>query len=225
MDDTAVPVADGADRGDDRLRAADGRVPGRRGRATRRRLLDETLAALEEVPYRDLKVVDISRRAGTSPATFYQYFPDVKTAVLALTEAMVEAEGQRLRALVTEPDWEGADAARGLAEGFMAFFRDNEALLRVVDLATGEGDERFRELRIRLLNGVFLALRSLVDDNRAAGRVPADTDPGAVAGVLTTMLAHVSAHRPGFASWGVGAGELTETMATMVDWSIRGHFE
>ena len=95
--------------------------------------------------------------------------------------------------------------------------------MRVVDLATGEGDERFRELRVRLLNGVFLALRSLADENRAGGRIPSDVDPGAVAGVLTTMLAHVSAHRPGFASWGVGAEKLTETMATMVDWSIRGH--
>ena len=28
--------------------------------------------------YRDLKVVDIAREAGTSPATFYQYFPDVE---------------------------------------------------------------------------------------------------------------------------------------------------
>ena len=207
----------------DTPRAADGRVPGRRGRATRQRLLDETHAALADVPYRDLKVVDITRRAGTSPATFYQYFPDIEAAVLALTEAMVESGGQQLRRLVTEPEWDSPDAARDLAEGFMSFFREHEALLRVVDLATGEGDERFRQLRIRLLNGVFLALQSLVHEARGVGRVPPESDPGAVAGVLTTMLAHVSAHRPGFEAWGVEADELTATMASMIDWSVRSN--
>lgn len=216
MDDTL------ADRGGRSPRAVDGRIPGRRGRATRQRLLDETLAALEDVPSRDLRVVDITRRAGTSPATFYQYFPDIKAAVLALTEAMVEEESRRLRGLVTEPAWDGPEAARALAEGFMDLFRDHEALLRAVDLATVEGDERFRALRVRLLNGVFLALQSLVDAAGAAGRAPADSDPGAVAGVLTTMLAHVSAHRPGFASWGVEAEQLTAAMAAMIDWSVRG---
>ena len=73
-----------------------------------------------------------------------------------------------------------------------------------------------------VLNGVFLALQSLVDEAGAAGRAPADSDPGAVAGVLTTMLAHVSAHRPGFASWGVEAEQLTAAMAAMIDWSVRG---
>ena len=65
--------------GDD-LRAADGRVPGRRGRATRQRLLERTREMLETTGYRDLKVIDIAREAGTSPATFYQYFADVEAA-------------------------------------------------------------------------------------------------------------------------------------------------
>ena len=78
-------------------RAADGRVTGRRGQATRNRLLDATRAALADGPYRDLKVVDISRRADTSPATFYQYFPDVEAAVLALLDELVETSGPRFR--------------------------------------------------------------------------------------------------------------------------------
>ncbi|HEX7095254.1 MAG TPA: hypothetical protein VF183_05190, partial [Acidimicrobiales bacterium] len=40
------------------LRAVDGRVPGRRGLATRRRLLDTLAQMLETTSYRDLKVVD-----------------------------------------------------------------------------------------------------------------------------------------------------------------------
>ena len=49
-------------------RAAAGRMPGRRGLATRQRLLDATAEQLESCGYRDLKALDIARTAGTSPA-------------------------------------------------------------------------------------------------------------------------------------------------------------
>jgi len=201
-------------------RAVDGRVPGKRGRATRQRLLDEAGALLSEVSFSDLKVVDISRAAGTSPATFYQYFADVDSAVLSLIEEMVDNGSDELRSLVSEPDWEHAEAAAGLAEGFLTYFDRHAAMLRVMDLATTEGDERFRALRIRLLNGVFLALRDLADRAEADGRLAAGIAPGAAAGILTTMLAHVSAHQPGFASWGVERDALAETMATLIGWTV-----
>jgi AcrR family transcriptional regulator len=89
------PDEDGED-----LRAADGRVPGRRGRATRQRLLDATAELLTTTSYRDVKVIDIAREAGTSPATFYQYFADVEGAVLVLAEEMARS-GAHLTALVT----------------------------------------------------------------------------------------------------------------------------
>src|SRR5690606_17909694 len=85
---------------DGALRAVDGRVPGRRGLATRRRLLDTLAEMLATTSYRDLKVVDVARVAGTSPATFYQYFPQVEAAVLALAEELAGEGGRELRALV-----------------------------------------------------------------------------------------------------------------------------
>ncbi|MEM7141621.1 MAG: TetR family transcriptional regulator [Actinomycetota bacterium] len=203
--------------------AADGRTPGRRGRATRQRLLDVTAEVLGEVSFLDLKVTDISRRAGTSPATFYQYFADAEAAVLSLAEQMVENGSDELRALVVEPDWNGGDAARELAGGFLRFFETHEVMLRVIDIATTEGDERFRALRVRLLNGVFLALRDLAEAAETDDRLADGVDPGAAAGVLTTMLAHVSAHQPGFESWGVGRTALQDTMATLIDTTVRAH--
>jgi AcrR family transcriptional regulator len=218
MDDTHPPEVENRP-------AVDGRLPGRRGRATRQRLLDETRELLRVVAYRDLKVVDISRRAGTSPATFYQYFSDVESAVLTLAEELVDQGSAALRTLVTDAEWEGPDAATALADGFLTFFDEHRAMLRVIDLATTEGDERFRRLRVRLLNGVFLALQDLATRARTAGRLATGVDPGAAAGVLTTMLAHVSAHQPGYEAWGVQRDALADTMATMVDWTVRGHRE
>lgn len=204
-------------------RAADGRVPGRRGRATRQRLLDETRLLLQDVSFLDLKVADIARRAGTSPATFYQYFSDVDDVVLRLIETTVAQGSDELRSLVTDPVWEGPEAAAGLAEGFLTYFDEHEAMLRAIDIATAEGDERFFAARVQLLNGVFLSLRDLAIAAQAAGRLADGLEPGAAAGVLTTMLAHVSAHRSGFESWGVRRESLAGTMATIIDWTVGSH--
>ncbi|HZP27890.1 MAG TPA: TetR/AcrR family transcriptional regulator, partial [Acidimicrobiia bacterium] len=70
--------------------ALDGRSLGKRGAQTRRRLLDATARLLESHGVRDLRVVDIARAVGTSPATFYQYFRDVAEAVLVVAEEVGE---------------------------------------------------------------------------------------------------------------------------------------
>ncbi len=54
------------------MATTDGRLPGKRGQATRRRLLDSTGDLIRATPWRSIKVIDIAKAAGTSPATFYQ---------------------------------------------------------------------------------------------------------------------------------------------------------
>src|ERR687897_43239 len=99
-------TSDGDDTG--AWRASDGRVPGRRGRATRRRLLDQTAAMLRERPYRDVTVIEIARAAGTSPATFYQYFADVEAAVLVLAEETARDAAARPE-VVRTGSWKGRE--------------------------------------------------------------------------------------------------------------------
>lgn len=203
--------------------AADGRLPGRRGRATRQKLLDATAGLLETSSYRELKVVDIARKAGTSPATFYQYFPDVEAAILSLGEVMV-LQGP----VLAEPiggSWRGRagyDTALRLVEGFLEFWEEHEAVLRVVDLAIAEGDRRFRAIRNRLLEPVTFALIEAITQHQSTGRVPDTVDPRAQAAVLLSMLAHVAEHRHGLEAWGVTRGQALESMARIVAWSVTG---
>jgi AcrR family transcriptional regulator len=208
---------------DEDLRAVDGRVPGRRGRATRQRLLECTAEMLKTTAYRDLKVVDIAREAGTSPATFYQYFPDVETAVIVLAEEMAHS-GSRFSDIVRRGSWRGRsgyDDALALVDEIIGFWEEHLPLLRVIDLATGEGDGRFANVRVRLLNDTNNALAEAVQEMKAAGRHPDDVEPQAVAGVLVAMLAHVAAHRYGFEFWGVRT-DLRTAMARIVYWSVSG---
>ena len=191
------------------LRAVDGRLPGRRGLATRKRLLAATASLLETTGYRDLKVVEVAREAGTSPATFYQYFPDAESAVLVLAAELAEAWHYELATLVADGDWMGNPdgAARHASEGFLDFWTTHRAVLGVLDLASTEGDERFRDLRTWLLNGPTAAMVDVAVASGAAG------DPMAAAGVLVAMLAHVSNHQVGLERWGVDRSALVATMA------------
>jgi AcrR family transcriptional regulator len=209
---------------DEELRAVDGRVPGRRGRATRQKLLECTSAMLRTTSYRDLKVVDIAREAGTSPATFYQYFADVEAAVHVLAEEMAQ-QGHRFAEMVQENRWKGRsgyDGAVRLADEFISFWDEHRSVLRVVDLATNEGDNRFANIRTRLLNDFNNALSEAIAEMKRSGRHPEEVDPLATAGVLVAMLAHVSAHRYGFEFWGVRTADLRTSMARIIYTAVSG---
>lgn len=218
-----VEPADDAPPGDD-ARAADGRRPGRRGLATRQKLLECTATMLGAGSYRELKVVDIAREAGTSPATFYQYFADVESAVVVLAEDMA-AQGKRFGDHVRTSTWRGKKgyaAAEALVDEVIGFWEEHRSVLRVVDLATDEGDARFANVRTRLLNDLNNALAEAIADMKASGRLPDDVEPHATAGVLVSMLVHVAAHRYGFEFWGVRTADLRTSMARIVAWSISG---
>jgi AcrR family transcriptional regulator len=215
----------------EQVATTDGRVPGERGLQTRQRLLAATVELLTSTSWRSVKVTDIARRAQTSPATFYQYFGNVEEAIRVLAEGMVD-QAAELSELVGG-DWSDAaswETALTVTEGFLAYWEDNRAVFRVVDLATEEGDAQLRGIRVRALNAVTVALAQVIAQaSPGAGGLPgtgttspAGSDPMAVAGTLVAMFASVSAHRYGFEFWGIRTRNLIDTQARMLHWAITG---
>lgn len=200
------------------LRAVDGRVPGRRGRATRDKLLRATSDLLAQRSYRDLTVVEIAKRARTSTATFYQYFTDVEAAIAELAHALAE-EGPRLVAIISTGAWrtDGYDDALKLTDAFVDLWERHSTILRVVDLATAEGDLRFRNIRTHLLSQVTDALRDAIV-KACDGKV----EPRAQAAALVSLLAHVAEHRYGFEFWGIRLDDMRHSTARLVAWGING---
>jgi AcrR family transcriptional regulator len=211
----------------DDTRASDGRIPGRRGLATRTRLLRCTAALLDQMSYREIKVIDIAREAKTSPATFYQYFPDVESAVLALAEA-TNFDTAPLSDIVRDQSWRGAkgyDTALRLVDALIDFWESHRAILRVVDLLVAEDDLRFRAVRHRLLNDLAVAMTEVIVATQGSkGRqVPTEQRiPMATAGVLVAMLANVATHRYTYEFWGIPTAELRRSMADIVYTSLTG---
>jgi AcrR family transcriptional regulator len=214
---------------DDLQTTTDGRVPGERGRATRQKLLDATVELLTTTPWRSVKVIDIARAAGTSPATFYQYFENVERAIGVLAEGMV-AEAGELADLV-DGDWsEGGSWSTALAvtEGFLAFWEGNRAIFRVVNLANEEGDPTLRGIRVRALNAVTVALAVVIGGQRpgttptGADATATGADATATAGTLVAMYANVAAHRHGFEFWGIRTRDLVDAQARLLHWAVTG---
>jgi AcrR family transcriptional regulator len=205
------------------LRAADGRVPGRRGRATRQRLLECTAEMLRTSSYRALKVIDIAREAGTSPATFYQYFGDVEDAILVLAQEMA-LDSERLVRLVADGTWKGRAGYRTaleLTDAFFAFWDQHRPVIRVVDLGAEEGDRRFRKIHLELLNNVTVQLAQTIKGIQAEGG-NVGVDALAQAGMLVATLANVAAHQHSFEAWGIRAVDVRISVARQIFWGTTG---
>jgi AcrR family transcriptional regulator len=205
------------------LVAIDGRRLGLRAQATRRRLLDATAELLETEGILDLKVVDVARKVGTSPATFYQYFANVEEAVLALSQE-VGQEIFELVPLVDQP-WRGAKAlelARRLVAGFITQWDANRAVMRTRDLAAQEGDMRFRVVRVQSLANITDRLDERISENQAAGRIPAEVSSYATASALVSMMGRMAAYHYEIESRGVSHDEMIEAVAHIVHQTVTG---
>jgi AcrR family transcriptional regulator len=221
--DTDGAQTDLSDPDDELIATTDGRIPGHRGRATRQRLLECTAELLVATPWRSIKVIDIARRAGTSPATFYQYFENVEAAITVLAEELVEGVG--VLAGLVDGDWSDElswTTAVEVVEGFMEYWERNRAVFRVVELTTVEGDLRFQGLRVRALNAVTVTLARVIATNAGSSDSPAGSDPMAAAGTLIAMLAQVAGHRYGFEFWGIRTASLVDSQARLLHWAVTG---
>jgi len=203
--------------------ALDGRALGKRGAATRRRLLDATAKLLETHGVRDLRVVDIAREVGTSPATFYQYFREVEDAVLALS-AEVGEDLAPLKELLARPwdDERGLASARELVDAFVGYWDTHRAVLRTRNLAAQEGDQRFRDSRNKALRPLREGLARKVEDAQRNGRVASEITPMAAAAALAAMMERMAAFHVELEMWGVERTDLVETTARIVYQTVTG---
>jgi len=222
MTSDAVPEVHRVD-ADDGIVALDGRRLGRRAQATRRRLLDATGELLESRRLLDLTVVEVARRVGTSPASFYQYFQNVEEAVLALADDV----GEQLAELVplVEQPWRGTkgfETCRLLVARFIAHWDEHRAVLRVRDLAAAEGDQRFRAVRNESMSIITDRLSDKIAESQRAGKVAAEMTPYAAASAMVAMMGRMAAYHRELETRGFTEDDLIDTVAHIVFQTVTG---
>ncbi|WP_024876948.1 TetR/AcrR family transcriptional regulator [Saccharomonospora piscinae] len=130
------------------------------------RMLDASAELLDEVGYEGLTTTLIAKRAGVAVGSLYQFFPDKRAVVQALTqrnlERFITAVNDRLGTLDPHHWWDIVDS---LLDIYLAMHRD----------VPGFSTVHF---------GDVVDLR-LLDDRRTNNRVVVD----ALAGLVTTHLA------------------------------------
>jgi AcrR family transcriptional regulator len=168
-------------------------------------------------------VVDIARRAGTSPATFYHYFKDVEAVALALSE---EAGGE-LHEVVGRlaEGFDGADAlarARAVVDRFFDHWDAHHAVLTLRNMASERGDRRFQRVRRESIGPVLDALAARIREGQSRGGLSTALHPYAVAAVLGAMLERMAAHHRDMGFFGVSRDDLRETCARILLQTLSG---
>lgn len=209
---------------DESVIATDGRVIGERAARTRARLLEATAESLRTQGALEVKVADVVRIVGTSPATFYQYFSDVEDAIYALATDLVPAVAPISNQLAEA--WNADDAlekARLFVNNYINFWDRYGSVLRLMLLRADERDERFRQVR-RDYNAPFMTnMSNKVRDGIADGRLPADLDAQTVAGAMLAALDRLPNYREVFEKRGTTRQAMTETMARLLVTSLTGY--
>ena len=202
---------------------ADGRVLGTRAESTRTRLLEATSKLLAESGVLDLKIVDITREVGSSPATFYQYFVDVDAALLALAEQATNDEQPLVSHLQNGWDAEdGLTRAGEFVDAYTTFWDDHNAVLRVRNLKAEEGDVAFREARSKAHLLVIKAMTTMVEEAQADGRLPTTIHPFVTATAMIAIIERLLPYRNEIARRGAPNKALRDTVALLLYRSLTG---
>jgi AcrR family transcriptional regulator len=189
---------------------------GPRALRTRRRLLDATAELLRERGLRGASVVEIARRARTSPASFYQYFSGVEQATLELAEEA--AAGMPEIARLLELPWDGPAGlanARALVARFLDLWDAHQPALRTRNHAAEEGARAFRRKRREALRPFLDALAARL--GAGSGAAPGSAfHPYAAAAALETVLESAGAHHRELEFFGIDRDSLIETSARLL---------
>lgn len=204
--------------------ATDGREIGERAQATRRRLLDATRVLLTRDGLSDIRLVDITREVGASPATFYQYFTDIDDALIALSNEVTNNSGALIE-LLDDPWEDPSDLVRATAfvDAYIAYWADNRAVLRVRNLKAEEGHADFRRARSSAQLPLMQALSTKVEHSMKAGRISSALDSQATAAAVLAMLERLTAYRAELSARGTGAQALETTLSRIVFQLVTGH--
>lgn len=194
-----------------------GRALGPRALKTRRRLLEATEKQLAERSVRDIAVVDITRTAGTSPATFYQYFKDVNEAVLQLAERVSEELAEALQEV--DDEWfgePGLENARRMIRALLQIWDQHRSLLQARNLIADEGDRRFYRARRRAMAPLIGRVAKQVLATQRAGRLAPEVNPMVAAIGIVAMIERLATYNVELSSIGVSRDDLIETCARIV---------
>ncbi|MPZ60583.1 MAG: TetR family transcriptional regulator [Propionibacteriales bacterium] len=159
----------------------------RKGRRSKRALLDAARVVFRERGFAHARVSDMAAEAGMSNGAFYRYFKDKHDILMALLSELSEEMYEFSRV-----PWQPGDPKHSVREStlrYMELYRDNADLMRVeIEVAQTEltVHEVWRESRAMFFKRIARSLRR----GQKEGIVRKDIDPDLAASLLGGMTEH-----------------------------------
>jgi AcrR family transcriptional regulator len=181
------------------LNNLDGQVLGKKGQATRERLLSATMTLLKTTALREVRAADVARTAGISPANFYLYFEKVEAIALALADRVADGAGELID--LVRADWTWQDENQkvlGFARAYFDFWDEHRPILRVRNLAADEGDWGFMQARARISVPLHDGMAAKIDKAKRLRRISSAQHSVTLASVALAGLERTASTYPTF---------------------------
>jgi len=174
-----------------------GQKMGRKGRETRKKIMNVALRMLENSSYKDLTVTEVAYEADVSSSTFYVYFEDIEDVLYTcILDAALDFGA--IVDLLNE-DWDVNNVERKVAEFVEAYnkmWERHRIELRIRNIEANQGNLRFMNLVMETTADIQVALARKV--SQVSPRI---RNPQGVATVIFAAMDIIAAsHQIGLGS-------------------------
>lgn len=185
--------------------------------------MDATAELLEEGSILDISVVDIARKVGASPATFYHYFKDVEEVTIRLAQRAADEMPAVLQLI--EGSWQGElgmERARKIVDAFIQHWDSHHTVLQLRNLGADRGDKRFIRIRRDALGPVLDSFAQHIEQAQKTGHLPSTLHPYIAAAALGSILERLSAYHKELTHFGASRDDVVETCAFLIYNTLTG---
>jgi AcrR family transcriptional regulator len=159
-----------------------------RGRQSRQQLIDAARVVFERDGFLRARIADICDEAGMSHGSFYTYFVSKEEIFQELVDSI---EIDLLRIDPIAEDAEPIDRIRSANRHYLETYRDNAAILRVIQ-QVATFDEEVRQTRIRHQDALAHAIERRTREYQDRGLADTQINAWFAANALGGMVAFVS---------------------------------
>jgi AcrR family transcriptional regulator len=152
----------------------------------RNALIQAGLELLAEGGVQELDLRKVARRAGVSHAAPYRHFADKQALIAAITEEGFRLLAEQIQATLSEVPDEPFEQLLGIARTYVHFAKTHPWLMREMFSGLTIERETFMSLQIAY-KAVYRLYTDVIRRGQEKGTF-VDGDPGALAGVLWSML-------------------------------------
>ncbi len=158
----------------------------------REQILQAAMDIVREKGLRNLRIPDIAKRVGLVPSAFYRHFSGKQELVLVLVGRIRAALENHLAVSKKE----AADPLQRLGtimEMHLGVMRESPVMpLIVLSEDAAFGDAKMRRLILDIHSFFRGAVAGLLEEAKAAGRIPGDTDSEVAAMIYVSLIQHTA---------------------------------